>query len=282
VRDPELLGLLRDANFFAVFLGIETPRKASLAEAQKTQNAKLDLVRAVHTIQSYNLFVSAGMIVGFDHDDAGIFQEQYEFLQEAQIPFVLINALEAVPRTPLYNRLKEEGRLLNGHPDAEDAARYRSGVGRTNFRLRHLTGGELKEGLERLFQKLYAPAAFAERLLGNLSRFRDVGFRPEKLQASYPGVFWRLARYYWGKGWAARKLFWGCLWRALRHAPRVAGQMVFYLGMYAHFLEVHRQALSWDPWAKPAGGPGASGAPPGPGGRAAPDEIRRSFQNLTT
>jgi radical SAM superfamily enzyme YgiQ (UPF0313 family) len=255
VRDEELLGLLRDANFFAVFLGIETPRKVSLAEARKTQNAKLDLVEAVHTIQSYNLFVSAGMIVGFDHDDAGIFQEQYEFLQEAQIPIVLINALEAVPRTPLYNRLKQEGRLLNGDPEANDAARYQSGVGRTNFRPRHMTQGELKEGLERLFQKLYAPEAFAERLLGNLSRFKDVGFRPEKLQASYLGVFWRLVRYYWGKGWAARKLFWGCLWRALRHAPRVAGQMVIYLGMYVHFLEVHREALSWDPWAKPESPP---------------------------
>ena len=61
-------------------------------------------------------------------------------LQEAQIPLVLINALEAVPRTPLYNRLKEEGRLLNGHPDADDASRYQTGVGRTNFRLRHMTG----------------------------------------------------------------------------------------------------------------------------------------------
>ena len=69
--------MLRDANFFGVFLGIESPRKASLAEAQKTQNEKLDLVKAVHKIQSYNLFVWAGMIVGFDQDDVDIFQEQF-------------------------------------------------------------------------------------------------------------------------------------------------------------------------------------------------------------
>src|SRR5262249_36296318 len=230
VRDEELLGLLRDANFFAVFLGIETPRKASLGEAQKTQNAKLDRVRAVQKIQSYTLFVTAGMIVGFDHDDPSIFEEQYAFLQEAQIPIVLVNALEAVPRTPLYNRLKAEGRLLSGHPDADATARYRSGVGMTNFRPRHMTGEELRRGLERLFQKLYAPEAFTARLLGNLSRFKDVTFRPEKLQASYPGVFWRLVRYYWGKGWAARKLFWGCLWRAPPRAPRVARPMGLYPG----------------------------------------------------
>ena len=101
VRDEELLGLLRDANFFSVFIGIESPRKASLAETHKTQNEKLDLVEAVHKIQSYNLFVSAGMIVGFDHDDASIFDEQYEFLQEAQIPIVMLSALVAVPKTPL-------------------------------------------------------------------------------------------------------------------------------------------------------------------------------------
>lgn len=251
VRDEELLGLFRDANFFALFLGIETPRKASLAEAQKTQNVKLDLVQAVHKIQSYNLFISAGMIVGFDHDDPSIFEEQYEFLQAAQIPIVLVNALEAVPKTPLYHRLKEEGRLLNGQSGARDAVRYRSGVGMTNFSPRHMTAEELKQGLEWLFQKLYAPEAFSARLLGNLSRFQNVTFRPERLQACYLLVFWRLIRYYWSQGWAARRFFWGSLWRALRCAPRVTGQMVLYLGMYVHFLEVHRRALSWDPWAKP-------------------------------
>ena len=59
VRDQELLGLLRDANFAAVFIGVETPRKASLAETHKTQNEKVDLVEAIHTIQSYNLFIWA-------------------------------------------------------------------------------------------------------------------------------------------------------------------------------------------------------------------------------
>jgi radical SAM superfamily enzyme YgiQ (UPF0313 family) len=256
-----LLELLRDGIFFAVFLGIETPRKASLSEAHKTQNAKLDLVRAVHKIQSYNLFVSAGMIVGFDHDDPSIFEEQYEFLQAAQIPIVLVNALEAVPKTPLYDRLKAEGRLRNGHPDADDTARYKSGVGMTNFRPRHMTGGELKAGLERLFQKLYAPEAFAERLLGNLSRFRSVTFRPERLRAEYLSVAGRLVRYYWGKGRSARKFFWGCLWRALRRAPRVVGQVVIYLGMYVHFSEVHRLALAWDPWANNDGKRGSLGEP---------------------
>jgi radical SAM superfamily enzyme YgiQ (UPF0313 family) len=252
VRDEELLRLLRDANFFAVFLGIESPRKSSLAEAQKMQNEKLDLVRAVHKIQSYNLFVSAGMIVGFDNDDASIFDEQYDFLQEAQIPIVLVNALEAVPKTPLFNRLQAEGRLLHtSYSDGTAAARYKSGVGMTNFRPLRMTEDELKQGLERLFQRLYSPEAFAARLMGNLSHFRDVGFRPEPVRAEYPAVFFRLVCYYASKGATAQKFFWGCLWKTLRRAPRIVGQIVIYMGMYVHFCEVHQHARPWNPWTRP-------------------------------
>src|SRR5215470_16377418 len=132
-RDEELLGLLRDANFISVFIGIESPRKESLAETHKTQNERIDLVQAIHKIQSYNLFISAGMIVGFDSDDPSIFEEQYRFLQEAQIPIVMLSVLLAVPRTPLYNRLKAEGRLLHQDFDGHERAHYVGTAGGTNF-----------------------------------------------------------------------------------------------------------------------------------------------------
>jgi radical SAM superfamily enzyme YgiQ (UPF0313 family) len=285
VRDEELLAMLRDANFFAVFVGIETPRKASLAEAAKTQNEKVDLVAAVHKIQSYNLFVSAGMIVGFDHDDPSSFQEQYDFLERAQIPFAVINALEAVPRTPLHKRLKAEGRLESeSYVDAAAAARYESGTGTTNFRPLHMTSSELQEGVTRLFQRLYAPEAFAGRLLGNLSRFQNVGFRPERIRASYPAVFFRLAWYYGRHGPAARRFFWGCLWKTLRQAPRIVGQMVIYLGMYVHFREMHLAARRWDAWApaptedaaSPLASAEVSPASVGAGTRHPPPRTRRS------
>src|SRR5208283_1132209 len=96
VRDEELLGLLRDANFVSLFIGIESPRKSSLAETHKTQNEKLDMVEAVHKIQSYNMFISAGMIVGFDADDPTIFEEQFLFLQKAGIPMAMLSVLLAV------------------------------------------------------------------------------------------------------------------------------------------------------------------------------------------
>src|ERR1051325_10625335 len=146
VRDEELLALMRDANFVMVFIGIESPRKASLAETHKTQNEKLDLVAAIHKIQSYNLFIQAGMIVGFDQDDPSIFDEQYEFLQAAQIPIAMLSVLLAVPKTPLYQRLEAAGRIANG----TNIERYVGTEGGTNFLPLNMTREELHQGQARL------------------------------------------------------------------------------------------------------------------------------------
>jgi radical SAM superfamily enzyme YgiQ (UPF0313 family) len=247
-RDDELLGLLRDANFISVFIGIESPRKESLAETRKTQNERLDLVAAIHKIQAHNLFISAGMIVGFDHDDESIFDEQFDFLQEAQIPFVMLSVLLAVPKTPLYARLEREGRLYNPQRATEDWECYLGTAGGTNFHPLHMTREELKRGQETLYRRLYEPEAFAARLLGNLSRFHDVTYRPETPQLSSLLILCRLIRHYWSQGSGARRFFWDCLWRTVKHSPRLLAQMNAYMGMYLHFCWVHGEAIGWNPW----------------------------------
>jgi radical SAM superfamily enzyme YgiQ (UPF0313 family) len=274
VRDEELLRLLRDANFWAVFIGIETPRKESLAETRKTQNEKLDLVDAIGTIQSHNLFVWAGMIVGFDHDDASIFDEQFEFLEKAQIPVAMLSVLLAIPRTPLYRRLEAEGRLLpelTARPilppdlDHDEHLHWEGTDGRTNFRPLRLTMEELQQGQKRLYQMLYSPAAFRRRLIGNLERFQNVRFRPERMRGELLFSFLNLAGHNWRQGPSARRFFWGSLWKTLQHSPRSLIPMNMQLGMYEHFAQVHADAWSWNPWK--------SESVPEPAAVAAPAEL---------
>ena len=257
VRDEELLRLLRDANFAAVFIGVETPRKASLAETRKTQNEKLDLVEAIHTIQSHNLFIWAGMIVGFDHDDAEIFDEQFEFLQNAQIPVAMLSVLLAIPGTPLYTRLKAEGRLLPEMTagatlpldlEHDEHLHWEGTDGRTNFRPLRLSVEELQQGQKSLYQRLYSPTAFQSRLIGNLQRFGNVRFRPERFRRELLSSFLHLASHNWRQGPRARRFFWGSQWTTLRHSPRSLGPINMQLGMYEHFAQVHAEAWSWNPW----------------------------------
>jgi hypothetical protein len=59
-----------------------------------------------------------------------------------------------------------------------------------------MTVEELKRGQQELYRRLYAPKAFAERLLANLSRFHDVRYRPEALTWTSLRMLFRLAKVY--------------------------------------------------------------------------------------
>jgi radical SAM superfamily enzyme YgiQ (UPF0313 family) len=238
VRDEELLRMLRDANFNEVFIGIESPRKSSLVEMHKTQNEKLDLVDAVHTIQSHNLFVMAGMIVGFDHDDPAIFDEQYEFCQKAQIPIIMNGTLIALPKTPLAQRLQAEGRLL--HADwAQDDFFHTVKPWATNFRPMRMTMDELTAGQKELIHKLYEPEAFRARLFGNLSRFHGESSRREFINRDDVAYSFRLASFYWRQRREVRSFFSQALWSILWQSPSRVATMGTLLGKYSHVLQLN-------------------------------------------
>ncbi len=157
-KDPGLLEMMRDANFVGVFIGIESPRKSSLTETLKVQNVHtFDMVEAIHTIQSYGLFVSGGMIVGFDNDDIDIFEEQFQFLQKAGVPFAQMSLLEAMPKTPLWTRMQESGRLIE----------YRQGLC-TNIKPVSMSYDELITGYSHLIKKVYEFDHYVERYLTSL------------------------------------------------------------------------------------------------------------------
>lgn len=111
-QDEELLKLMTAAGFDSVFLGLETPEDQCLAECGKNQNRAIDLVEAVKTIQRNGMEVMGGFIIGFDNDPPDIFERQIEFIQNSGVVRAMIGLLEALPGTRLYQRLKEEGRLL--------------------------------------------------------------------------------------------------------------------------------------------------------------------------
>src|SRR5713226_7163950 len=114
---PELLDAMVKANFSRVFIGIETPSAASLKEAKKFQNLRRDPLDCIRFIQRQGIWVMGGFIVGFDSDQADIFDRQIEFIERAAIPWAMAGGLQAPPTTPLYERMKREGRLIQGSPE---------------------------------------------------------------------------------------------------------------------------------------------------------------------
>src|SRR6478672_7838691 len=156
-QDEELLTLMRQANFTTIFIGIESPRPASLKETTKNQNLREDLLESVHRIQRAGLEVMAGMIVGFDSDDAAIFEEQFRFIQDARIPVSMTGMLNALPKTPLHKRLKDAGRLVAESVGDQFVL--------TNIIPKSMSSAELYEGYKRLLQRLYSHRNYRRRVM---------------------------------------------------------------------------------------------------------------------
>jgi radical SAM superfamily enzyme YgiQ (UPF0313 family) len=159
-QDDELLSLMKQANFATIFVGIESPRAASLAESNKAQNLREDILTAVHRIQAAGIQVMAGMIVGFDSDDASIFEEQFRFIQDARIPISMTGMLNAMPKTPLHDRLRAAGRLIA--ESVGDQFVF------TNIVPHGMSRVELYEGYRRLLRRLYAYGNYRRRSMALL------------------------------------------------------------------------------------------------------------------
>ena len=112
-EEPELMSLMVNANIVNVFVGIESPNDSSLRETKKFQNVRPvgTLAERVRRIQEAGMEVMGGMILGFDHDDETVFDAQINFISEARIINVMLGMLSAIPKTPLYDRMSQEGRL---------------------------------------------------------------------------------------------------------------------------------------------------------------------------
>ena len=107
--DEEILRLMADARFAAVFLGVESLRRECLEEINKGHLYRADMADRVHAMARYGLLPFLGLIVGFDADDDDSFDE--------------IRALPRADRQP--HRLAQRAQRPRGHPAAHapDAGR---------------------------------------------------------------------------------------------------------------------------------------------------------------
>jgi len=154
--DPELMDMMVRAGFNTVFVGIETPDEASLAECSKVQNKGRDLVATVKTMQRAGLEVLGGFIVGFDSDTPSIFQRQIDFIQRSGIAAAMVGLLQAPYGTRLYERLQGEGRLL-------DTFTGNNTDNTMNF-VPKMDPDVLHEGYRLILEGIYAPRAYYERV----------------------------------------------------------------------------------------------------------------------
>ena len=160
-EDDKLLGLMRDSGCQQVLVGLESPCRTSLYGVELKSNWKLrqrDFYReAIAKIQSYGITVNGCFILGLDGDTRDVFDDVLHFVRDSGLYEVQVTFMTAFPGTPLYARLKQEGRILR------DRAWELCTLFDINFRPKNMSVEQLQTGFLKLVKQLYSAEETHER-----------------------------------------------------------------------------------------------------------------------
>jgi radical SAM superfamily enzyme YgiQ (UPF0313 family) len=242
--DDELLSLMRQANFFAVFVGIESPDPKTLVHTKKKQNTRRNLADSVHRIYHAGMFVTAGFIVGFDSEEVSMADAMADFIEESAIPVCMVGLLYALPNTQLTRRLAAEGRLHPDHdvakPDFSDQC-----TATLNFDTRRPLS-EILRDYRHILERVYGPSAFAGRLrrlsgmLDRSGRPRDLPNGDKRLKvASIEMVHKIISRIP-----EAREEFWQTFVECAKSNPAALRYIVSLMAFYLHLGPFARKVIA--------------------------------------
>ena len=234
--DAELLIMMRRANFFALFTGIETPDEATLIQTQKKQNTRRSIAESVHRIYQAGMYVAAGFIVGFDEEKQSVAPAMATCIRETSIPTATIGLLTALPNTQLSRRLSDEGRLFDAFRQAmtDSGDMCTAGLNFTTLRPRR----EIMQDYRDIVAEAYAPAAFFDRVrrLGRL--LKPAYYLRQKI--FWPNVrrdMLAFAKLSWAMTFRYPELargYWVAIYDTFRHHPLALEAVVRNIAHYLH------------------------------------------------
>lgn len=151
--DPELLELMRRSGCAEVLVGLESPTHRGIEGVEQRRNWKAgrfdDYKAAIERIQSHGIAVNGCFVLGLDGDGPEVFDEVERFVRESGQFDVQITVMTAFPGTPLYDRLRREGRLI------EEGAWERCTLFDVNHRPLHMSPETLQWDGLALGRRLY-------------------------------------------------------------------------------------------------------------------------------
>jgi radical SAM superfamily enzyme YgiQ (UPF0313 family) len=242
--DAELLVLLKKANFFLVFVGIESPDTETLIAMRKKQNTRRSIPESVHKIYRAGIFVTAGFIVGFDSEKGSVAEPMMDLIEEAAIPMSVLGLLYALPNTQLTRRLAREGRLhANSEYSSMGSTDQVAGSG-LNFETKR-SRLEILRDFRRVLDTIYTPEAYCRRidrlvsLLDMSDRRREMPKGDVRARIGTVQVVQEILR----RMPEDRDRFWRTFTNCLNKNPGALRAVVTLMGFYLHIGPYARYAV---------------------------------------
>jgi radical SAM superfamily enzyme YgiQ (UPF0313 family) len=244
--DSELLSALAAANFFAIFVGIESPDTDTLVLMRKKQNTRRSLQESIYKIYEAGIFVFAGFIVGFDSEKGDTAEGIIECIEDTAIPVCIVGLLYALPATQLGRRLLREGRLFSGYdgPSPQDEGdQCTAGLNFATKRPRR----DVLADYRAVLAAIYDPAAYFGRVrrVGRMLRRGKRRFRAPRKYAlrdlrAFVRLVWRLPN----AGPGTARQFWKTMLDGAIHNPRALPFLVMLSALYLHHGPFSRQVIA--------------------------------------
>lgn len=236
-KDDELLELFNKASFRRLFIGVETDNEQQLLDMNKKQNTELSVRDAIRKIQSYGITVWAGILFGLDKDDPQFYDEQFQFIMESGITPVQIGLLQAMPDTPLYEKIQQQGRLRI-LPNVMGA----SGLGdnktffASNIEPQTINEKQRNKLFAEALKKIYAPQAYAERIINAEKYIRNRSYKtwPVLDMFHIKAVARTLFYYLFKADFATKKMFLKIIGSFLTGKTNNLDELVFHIIIYKH------------------------------------------------
>lgn len=156
--DETLLEKARAAGCLYLFVGLESFSEAALRDAGKGINRIQDYDRIIRNIHKHKIMVQAGIVFGFDSDTPAVFRRTVQACEKLGIDGATVSILTPLPRTPIYDQMKREERLIT-----TDWRCY-NGKTRVAFMPKNMSPEQLYAGYMDFRRQFYSLPSFIKRM----------------------------------------------------------------------------------------------------------------------
>ena len=109
--DEELVDLIADSGGKWVFIGMESIDPANMASVNKNFSRPANYQEVLDNLARRNIYAITSFIFGMDNDTVGVSDRTVGEIEKWQPGLPVFGQLTPFPSTPLYDRLKDSGRL---------------------------------------------------------------------------------------------------------------------------------------------------------------------------
>ena len=156
-ENEKIVSLMAKAGCHGLFIGFESLREENINLMGKQINRIEAYGKGIQRLHDAGIGVYGSFVFGYDYDDPSVFDEFLEFAERNRIEGAFLPILTPFPGTRIYQRLKQEGRILT-----EDWSKY--DMATVVFQPRRMTVQELQEGFWKVNRSFYSISSILKRI----------------------------------------------------------------------------------------------------------------------